>query len=33
VDDDMPALLGRLDVFEHYTFELNHERRIVVVKQ
>jgi len=31
-NDDVPALLGRLDVFDHYTFELNHDRRMVVVK-
>ena len=31
-DDNVP-LLGRLDVFEHYTFEFNHERRMVVVRQ
>ena len=31
--DDVPPLLGRLDVFDHYTFEFNHQRRMVVVKQ
>jgi hypothetical protein len=32
-NDNVPSLLGRLDVFDHYTFEFNHERRMVVVKQ
>ena len=32
-DDRMPPLLGRLDVFDRLTFELNHERRMVIVKQ
>lgn len=31
--DNVPALLGRLDIFDHYTFEFNHERRMVIVKQ
>lgn len=32
-DDSLPPLLGRLDVFECLTFEFNHERRMVIVKQ
>lgn len=32
-DDNVPPLLGRLDVFDRLTFELNHERRMVIVKQ
>ena len=32
-DDSVPALLGRLDIFDHYTFEFNHERRMVVVRR
>jgi len=31
-DDNFSPLLGRLDVFDHFTFEFNHERRVVVVK-
>ena len=32
-DDNVPSLLGRLDVFDYYTFEFNHSRRMVVVKR
>lgn len=32
-DDNLPPLLGRLDVFERLTFEFNHERRMVIVRQ
>ncbi len=32
-DENVPALLGRLDVFDHYTFEFNHDRRMVIVRQ
>lgn len=32
-DDNVPPLLGRLDAFEYFTFEFNHERRMVIVKQ
>jgi hypothetical protein len=31
--DDVSPLLGRLDIFDRYTFEFNHDRRMVVVKQ
>jgi hypothetical protein len=30
--DEVPALLGCLDVFERYTFEFNHDHRLVIVK-
>lgn len=32
-DDDVPPLLGRLDLFDSFTFEFNHERRMVIVRQ
>jgi hypothetical protein len=32
-DDNVPPILGRLDVFDHFTFEFNHERRMVIVRQ
>lgn len=31
--DEVPALLGCLDVFERYTFEFNHDHRLVIVKR
>ena len=32
-DDNAPPLLGRLDVFDHFTFEFNHELRMVIVRR
>jgi len=32
-DNNVPPLLGRLDVFDRFTFEFNHERRMVIVRQ
>ncbi len=31
--DDVSLLLGRLDVFDHFTFEFNHARQEIRVKQ
>jgi hypothetical protein len=31
--DDFPMLIGRLDVFNHFTFEFNHAKQEIRVKQ
>ncbi|MDE3090768.1 MAG: hypothetical protein KGJ80_15440, partial [Chloroflexota bacterium] len=31
--DDVSLLLGRLDVFDHFTFEFNHTKQEIRVKQ
>jgi hypothetical protein len=31
--DAVSPLLGRLDLFEHYSFEFNYHQRVVIVRQ